>query len=160
MDSLGVTSVWMDGVASGKITDFAGEADVADAWEPRDFTPVRRGALIACLAHKARMRVRDNLATMFCKRIATKIKKAKAEPEEIRIEFQVPLPARVQPKQTPAGKRARARRSGGYPNTAKSGANMSRATNSTCTNVRIYWTSRRWRSSTSTPSAIRIISCG
>jgi hypothetical protein len=48
-------------------------------------TPVRRVALIACLAHKARMRVRDDLATMFCKRIATKIKKAKAELEEIRL---------------------------------------------------------------------------
>jgi hypothetical protein len=41
--------------------------------------PVKRLALIACLVHKARMRVRDNLATMFCKRVATKIKKAKAE---------------------------------------------------------------------------------
>ncbi|MEU2183384.1 hypothetical protein [Streptomyces thermolilacinus] len=31
------------------------------------------------------MRVRDDLATMFCKRVATKIKKAKAELEEIRL---------------------------------------------------------------------------
>ncbi|MER6957833.1 hypothetical protein [Streptomyces sp. NPDC000618] len=29
--------------------------------------------------------MRDDLATMFCKRVATKIKKAKAEPEEIRL---------------------------------------------------------------------------
>ncbi|MFB7931963.1 hypothetical protein ACFC4C_22985 [Streptomyces sp. NPDC056039] len=31
------------------------------------------------------MRVRDDLATMFCKRVATKIKKAKTELEEIRL---------------------------------------------------------------------------
>jgi phytoene/squalene synthetase len=34
------------------------------------------------------MRVRDNLAAMFCKRVATKIKKAKAELEEIRLRQQ------------------------------------------------------------------------
>ncbi|MEW2222477.1 hypothetical protein AB0939_24775 [Streptomyces sp. NPDC006990] len=44
-----------------------------------------RARRIACLAHKARMRVRDDLATMFCKRIATKIKNAEAELEEIRL---------------------------------------------------------------------------
>ncbi|MFD0374551.1 transposase [Streptomyces sp. NPDC127112] len=38
-----------------------------------------------CLTHKARMRVRDDLATMFCKRVALKIKKAKVELEEIRL---------------------------------------------------------------------------
>jgi hypothetical protein len=31
------------------------------------------------------MRVRDDLATMFCKRVAMKIKKAKVELEEIRL---------------------------------------------------------------------------
>jgi hypothetical protein len=34
------------------------------------------------------MRVRDDLATMFCKRVATKVKKAKAELEEIRLRQQ------------------------------------------------------------------------
>ncbi|MFE0388501.1 hypothetical protein ACFW1F_31110 [Streptomyces bungoensis] len=68
-----------------KITDFAGEADAGDAPALRDYTPVKRLALIACLVHKARMRVRDDLATMFCKRVATKIKKARMEPEEIRL---------------------------------------------------------------------------
>ncbi|WP_225845179.1 DUF4158 domain-containing protein [Streptomyces sp. HPF1205] len=74
LDGLGDTDVWMEGVAAGKVTDFAGEADAADALELRDFVPVKR-----------RMRVRDDLATMFCKRVATKIKKAKAELEEIRL---------------------------------------------------------------------------
>lgn len=85
LDELGDTDVWMDGVAAGKVTDFAGEADAADASELRDFAPVKRIALVAALTHKARMRVRDDLATMFCKRVATKIKKAKAELEEIRL---------------------------------------------------------------------------
>ncbi|XNR95421.1 DUF4158 domain-containing protein [Streptomyces sp. R-74717] len=85
VDGLGDTGVWMNGVASGKITDFAGEADAADASELRDFAPVKRIALVAALTHKARMRVRDDLATMFCKRVATKIKKARAELEEIRL---------------------------------------------------------------------------
>ncbi|MFF4696118.1 hypothetical protein [Streptomyces chattanoogensis] len=75
----------MDGVAAGKVTDFAGEADAADASELRDFVPVKRIALVAALTHKARMRVRDDLAMMFCKRVAMKIKKAKAELEEIRL---------------------------------------------------------------------------
>ncbi|MEV4530417.1 Tn3 family transposase [Streptosporangium sp. NPDC049304] len=101
LDELGDTDVWMDGVAAGKVTDFAGEADAADASELRDFVPVKRIALVAALTHKARMRVRDDLATMFCKRVATKIKKAKAELEEIRlaereiVESDAPLRRRV-----------------------------------------------------------------
>lgn len=85
VDGLGDTGVWMDEVAAGKITDFAGEADAADVAELRDYQPVKRLALVACLTHKARMRVRDDLAPMFCKRVAMKIKKAKAELEEIRL---------------------------------------------------------------------------
>ncbi|WP_331743559.1 Tn3 family transposase (plasmid) [Streptomyces sp. NBC_00873] len=85
VDELGDTAVWMESVATGKITDFAGEADAADASELRDYAPVKQVALIACLTHKARMRGRDDLATMFCKRVATKIKKAKQELEEIRL---------------------------------------------------------------------------
>ncbi|MEJ8662179.1 hypothetical protein WKI58_37895 [Streptomyces halotolerans] len=85
VDGLGDTDVWMDGVAAGKVTDFAGEADAADVAELRDYRPVKRIALVACLVHKARMRVRDDLATMFCKRVATKVKKAKQELEEIRL---------------------------------------------------------------------------
>ncbi|MGV4986819.1 hypothetical protein ACVB8X_27600 [Streptomyces sp. NRAIS4] len=75
----------MDGVAAGKVTDFAGEVDASDASELRDFVPVKRIALVTALTHKARMRVRDDLAAMFCKRVAMKIKKAKAELEEIRL---------------------------------------------------------------------------
>lgn len=36
-------------MASGKVTDFAGEAAAADAAVLRDYAPVKRVALIACL---------------------------------------------------------------------------------------------------------------
>lgn len=85
VDALGDTGVWMDGVAARKVTDFAGEADAADASELKAYVPAKRVALMACLAHKARMRVRDELALMFCKRMGTKVKRAKEELEEIRL---------------------------------------------------------------------------
>ncbi|MEU8620476.1 DUF4158 domain-containing protein [Streptomyces sp. NPDC048623] len=52
VDALGETEVWLDGVAPGKITDFAGEADAADAPALRDYTEVKRLALLVCLVHK------------------------------------------------------------------------------------------------------------
>ncbi|MFJ1617803.1 DUF4158 domain-containing protein [Streptomyces sp. NPDC088251] len=73
LDKLGDTTVWVDGVASPKVTDFAGEADAADASELRDYAAVKRIALLACLAHTARMRVRDDLVTMLCKRVAMEV---------------------------------------------------------------------------------------
>ncbi|WP_432047838.1 hypothetical protein [Streptomyces asiaticus] len=81
VDGLGETVVWLTGVASGKITDFAGEADAADAPGLRDYNLVKRLALMVCLVHKARMRARDDLTTMFCKRVALQVKRAKAELE-------------------------------------------------------------------------------
>jgi hypothetical protein len=84
VDGLGDTGAWLTGAAPGKVTDFAGEAAAADAGVLRDYALAKRVALIACLAHKARMRARDDLATMFCKRVAIKVKKARDELEEIR----------------------------------------------------------------------------
>src|SRR5699024_11857763 len=46
--------------------------------------PFKRLGLVACLVHTARMRARDDLAEMLCKRVAANTKKAKAELEEIR----------------------------------------------------------------------------
>ncbi|MGH3182000.1 MAG: Tn3 family transposase, partial [Streptosporangiaceae bacterium] len=82
-DSPGDTDAWMDGIAAGKVTDFAGEADAADAAVLGDYEPVKRIALIACLAHRARQRARDDLAAMFCKRVALKVRAAKTGLEEI-----------------------------------------------------------------------------
>ncbi|MFD9099212.1 hypothetical protein [Streptomyces collinus] len=61
----------MDGVASRKAPDSAGEADAVDASELKSYVPVKQVVLMACLAHKARMQARDELTLMFCKRIAT-----------------------------------------------------------------------------------------
>ncbi|MFE4424718.1 DUF4158 domain-containing protein [Streptomyces sp. NPDC056817] len=85
LDALGDTGAWTEGVAPRKVTDFAGEADAADASELKAYVPVKRVALVACLVHKARMRVRDELALMFCKRVGAKTKKAKEELEALRL---------------------------------------------------------------------------
>jgi TnpA family transposase len=88
VDSLGDTSVWLEGIAESKIADFAGEAWAADAAVMGDVAPLKRTALLACVVHVARQRVRDDLAEMFCKRIASITKRAKTELEEIRARQQ------------------------------------------------------------------------
>ena len=83
-DSLGDSARWLEGIAESKIADFAGEAHAADAAVMRDVAQPKRTALLACLVHVARTRARDELADMFCKRMAVITKRAKAELEEIR----------------------------------------------------------------------------
>jgi hypothetical protein len=83
VDGLGDAGKWLEGVASAKVADFAGEAEAQDAATLKDYAEDKRVALIACLAAKARMRARDDLATMFCKRMAAKVKKAREELAEI-----------------------------------------------------------------------------
>jgi len=50
----------------------------------RKVSPLKRLALLACMVHVARTRARNDLAEMFCKRIAQVTKLAKAELTEIR----------------------------------------------------------------------------
>ncbi|MFF0220057.1 hypothetical protein [Streptomyces vinaceus] len=88
MDGLGDPDKWLEGVASAKVADFAGEAEAQDAGTLKDYTEDRRVALVACLAAKARMRARDDVATMFCTRMAAKAKKAREELAEIRRQQQ------------------------------------------------------------------------
>ncbi|MFJ9683683.1 DUF4158 domain-containing protein [Streptomyces sp. NPDC101194] len=95
VDELGETGVWLTGIASGKITDFAGEAEAADAPGLRDYSLVKRLALLVCLVHKARMRARDDLTTMFCKRFALQVKRTKAELESIREQQQAIVEALI-----------------------------------------------------------------
>jgi TnpA family transposase len=95
VDELGDTAAWLEGVAPGKVTDFAGEAAAADAGVLRDYGVVKRVAVMAALAHKARMRARDDLATMFCKRVAIKVKRSRDELEEIRRHQQAIVEALV-----------------------------------------------------------------
>ena len=84
VDEIGDTDAWLEGVAPTKVTDFAGEAAAHDAAAMGDYAPAKRLALVACLVHTARMRARDDLAEMLCKRVASNVKKAKTELEEIR----------------------------------------------------------------------------
>jgi hypothetical protein len=85
VDELGDTAAWLEGTAPSKVTDFAGEAAAQDVDTLSRYDPVKRLALVACLVHSARMRARDDLAEMLCKRVAANIKKAKTELEEIRL---------------------------------------------------------------------------
>src|SRR5699024_6814298 len=84
VDAIGDTDSWLEAVARTNVAAFAGGADALDAAAMGDCAPVNRLASVACLAHTARMRSRDDLAEMLCKRVAANTKKAKAELEEIR----------------------------------------------------------------------------
>ncbi|MER5548980.1 hypothetical protein ABT072_42805 [Streptomyces sp. NPDC002589] len=75
VDGLGETGVRLDGVAPGKITDCAGEADAADGPGLCDHNEVKRLALLECLVRTAQMRARDELTTMFCRRIVLQVKR-------------------------------------------------------------------------------------
>ncbi|MCA1678087.1 MAG: hypothetical protein LC777_03620 [Actinobacteria bacterium] len=86
VDSLGNTDAWLEGIAESKIADFAGEARAADAAVMRDISEPKRTALLACLVHEVRRQARDELAEMFCKRVAVITKRAKAELDGIRAE--------------------------------------------------------------------------
>lgn len=84
LDELGPTEVWLEGVPPGKIAHFAGEAAVADAAELADVGEQKRLTLLVCLVHTARIRARDEVVAMFCKRMATITKKARDKLEELR----------------------------------------------------------------------------
>ena len=85
VDELGNTAAWLEGVAPGKVADFAGEAAAQDIDTLSRYEETKRLALVACLVHTARMRARDDLAEMLCKRVAAILKKARTELEEIRL---------------------------------------------------------------------------
>ena len=85
VDALGDTGAWLEGIAPGKVADFAREAAAQDIDTLSRYDPVKRLALLACLVHTARMRARDDLAEMLCKRVAANVKRARAELEEIRL---------------------------------------------------------------------------
>jgi hypothetical protein len=84
VDSLGNTVCWLEGIAETKIADFAGEAAAADAAVMRDVAQPKRTALLACLVRVAQTRARDELAEMFCKRLAAITKRARSELEALR----------------------------------------------------------------------------
>jgi TnpA family transposase len=83
-DTLGPTEAWLAGVPPAKVAHFAGEARALDAAELRDVGDGKRLALVACLLHTARARARDDVAGMFCRRLAGIHKRGREELEAIR----------------------------------------------------------------------------
>ena len=79
VDSLGDSSRWVEGIAATKLTDFADEADAADAGVLRDYGDAKRIAVLAALVHAVRAKARDDVAEMFCRRVATLTKRARVE---------------------------------------------------------------------------------
>ncbi len=84
LDELGPTEAWLADIPPAKIAHFAGEAAVLDAGELSDVGEDKRLTLLACLVHTARIRARDEVVTMFCKRMAAITKKARERLEELR----------------------------------------------------------------------------
>jgi hypothetical protein len=73
----GASDAWLKGVPASKIAHFAAETRALDASEMRDYGEVKRIVLEACLLHQARVRARDDLVTMLCKRMNTMHNKAR-----------------------------------------------------------------------------------
>jgi hypothetical protein len=84
LDSLGPTEAWLEGVPPAKVSHFAGEARVTDASDLRKYGDGKRRALVIALLHQARVRARDEFATMFCKRMGSIHKRARERLEELR----------------------------------------------------------------------------
>lgn len=76
-DGLGPARAWVAGIPPSKVAHFAGEAHVTDVADLGKMGAARRLALVVCLLHQAQVRARDEVATMFCKRMAAITKKAK-----------------------------------------------------------------------------------
>jgi hypothetical protein len=77
LDGLGPARAWLAGIPPPKVAQFAGEAHVTDVADLRKMGAARRLALVVRLLHQAQVRARDEVATMFCKRMAAITKKAK-----------------------------------------------------------------------------------
>ncbi|MGP3921216.1 Tn3 family transposase [Nonomuraea sp. 10N515B] len=84
LDGLGPEE-WLKGIPPGKIAHFAGEARVTDVADLRKVLDEdKRLTLIVSLLHTVRTGVRDDVVTMFCKRIATIHKKGRDQLEALR----------------------------------------------------------------------------
>lgn len=84
LDATGDTGTWLSGISPAKTAHFAAEARVLDASDLRKVGESKRLALLACLMHQARVRARDELAEMFCRRLAVLHKRGREELEAIR----------------------------------------------------------------------------
>ncbi|WP_206061841.1 DUF4158 domain-containing protein [Nonomuraea basaltis] len=84
-DALGPTEDWLEGVPPGKVAHFAGEAKVTDVADLRKvLAEDKRLTLIISLLHTVRTSARDEVVTMFCKRMAAIHKKGRDQLEALR----------------------------------------------------------------------------
>ncbi|GAA3532850.1 Tn3 family transposase [Nonomuraea rosea] len=85
LDALGSTEKWLEAIPPGKIAHFAGEARVTDVADLRKVLDEdKRLTLIVSLLHTVRTGVRDDVVTMFCKRMAAIHKKGRDQLETLR----------------------------------------------------------------------------
>jgi TnpA family transposase len=84
LDASGDTGTWLSGIPPAKIAHFAAEARVLDASDLRKVGGPKRLALLACLLHTTRIRARDELAELLCRRLATIHKRGREDLEAIR----------------------------------------------------------------------------
>ncbi len=93
LDQLATLSATLDAdhylaaIPSSKIKHFAAEAKALDAAELKAFTPAKRYVLILSLLLRARLRIRDDLADMFIKRMNRIHQRGKDELERLRLQF-------------------------------------------------------------------------
>jgi Domain of unknown function (DUF4158) len=84
LDGLGATEQWLDGIPSGKVGHFAGEARVTDVADFRRYGEDKRLTLLVSLIHTLRTAARDEVCDMFCKRIAAIHKRGRELLDELR----------------------------------------------------------------------------
>lgn len=84
LDSLGEVKPYLDSLTSAKIQHFAAEAKALDAAELKEIGQNKRITLLLCLIYSAQVQARDNLVSMFLKRMRTIHNKAKEELERLR----------------------------------------------------------------------------
>ncbi|MEV1005125.1 Tn3 family transposase [Nonomuraea sp. NPDC050202] len=84
IDAIGPTGTWLEGVPPGKIAHFAGEARVTDAADMRKVGEDKRLTLLVSFVHTVATGVRDDVVTMFCKRMAAIHKRGRDHLEGLR----------------------------------------------------------------------------
>ncbi|MDF3310582.1 DUF4158 domain-containing protein [Rhodococcus sp. T2V] len=84
LDAIGPTESWLDGVPPGKVAHFAGEARVAGVDDMRKTGEAKRVTLLVALVHQQRVEARDEVVTVFCKRMAVLHNKGRERLEELR----------------------------------------------------------------------------
>jgi len=84
LDSLGEVKAFLNNITVAKIQHFAAEARVLDASEVKEISQPKRITLLLSLIYAAQVQTRDNLVSMFLKRMRTIHNSAKEELEKLR----------------------------------------------------------------------------